>query len=121
MTITHTFLKTIREKSSRQPVSKLFIHKGTCGMATDIVSACEDLGIIDLATSLNAEIVETSCDGRCWAAPSVTVQKIDDAGATYSRRFDRIDLGIDLEEFTEAIDLATVSYTHLTLPTIYSV
>ncbi|MDG1840593.1 MAG: NADH-ubiquinone oxidoreductase-F iron-sulfur binding region domain-containing protein [Dehalococcoidia bacterium] len=108
MTIQHTFLEAIRQESRRQPISKLFIHKGTCGMATDIVSVCEELGIIDMAMSLNAEIIETSCDGRCWAAPSVTVQKIDDAGAAYSRRFDRIDLGIDLEEFNKVLDLTTV-------------
>jgi NADH-quinone oxidoreductase subunit F len=108
MTIQQTLLKTILDESSKNPVAKLFIHRGTCGDATDIVSICEKLGIIELAVSLNAEIVETSCDGRCWAAPSVTAQKIDDVGASYSRRFDRIDLDINIEELTEVLDLATV-------------
>ena len=57
MTIKQTLLKTILDESSKNPVAKLFIHRGTCGDATDIVSICEKLGIIELAVSLNAEIL----------------------------------------------------------------
>jgi len=108
MTNQQSFLKTILDESSKHSIAKLFIHKGTCGDATDIVSVCEKQGIIELAMSLNAEIIETSCDGRCWAAPSVTAQKIDVGGVSYSRRFDRIDLGVKLKELGEVLDLSTV-------------
>ncbi len=107
MTIQQAFLKTILDESSKHSIAQLFIHKGTCGEATDIVSVCEELGIIELAMSLNAKIIETSCDGRCWAAPSVTAQKNNDRGASYSRRFDRIDLGVNLKELGEVLDLST--------------
>jgi len=78
-------LARLRGQFSRAGATRLLVHRGTCG---DAVGAAEVLSQLR-TTITDASIVETACDGACWAAPAATVQR-----EGHSHRFARLDRGI---------------------------
>lgn len=64
-------LRALRERFPARTGPRVLLHRGTCGDAVDATAAGEALraALGDRA----GLIVESACDGACWAAPAATV------------------------------------------------
>ncbi len=63
-------LARLRGEFTRQTAPRVVLHRGTCGDA-----ARGEAEWHVLRAALGDALVEGACDGACWAAPAVTVQR----------------------------------------------
>ncbi len=77
-------LARLRARFYPPPASRILVHRGTCGDAVDAGSM-----LTRLRASLGSgapTVIETACDGACWAAPAATVVR-----PGHRHRFARLD------------------------------
>lgn len=66
-------LVALRERFPAATGARVLLHRGTCGDAVDAAAAGEAL-----RTALGdraATVIDSACDGACWAAPHATVMR----------------------------------------------
>ena len=77
-------LARLRARYGRPPETRVLVHRGTCGDAVDAARVLE--AVRAALGTRGVPLVETACDGACWAAPSATVVR-----PGHRHRFARLD------------------------------
>ncbi|TAJ21630.1 MAG: NADH-quinone oxidoreductase subunit E [Dehalococcoidia bacterium] len=77
-------LARLRGRFPAPASTRVLVHRGTCGDAVDVGGVVEVLRAA-LGTRASS-VVETACDGACWAAPAATVVR-----PGHRHRFARLD------------------------------
>ena len=95
----HVILETLQGGYHGGAESRLMIHEGTCGTATNVRREVERVGLIEVCEENDVEVVYGSCDGNCWAAPSATLRHENDASEFVEKRFSRLDELRRVEDF----------------------
>ena len=75
-------LARLKAQFPKAETRRVIVHRGTCG---DAVGAADVA--VALRQALGDAVVESTCDGACWAAPAATVQR-----EGHQHRFPRLDL-----------------------------
>lgn len=77
-------LARLRGRFPAPAATRVLVHRGTCGDAVDAAAVLEALR--SALGSRASMVVETACDGACWAAPAATVVR-----PGHRHRFARLD------------------------------
>lgn len=77
-------LARLRGRFPAPVAARVLVHRGTCGDAVDAGRVVEALRVALGARA--STVVETACDGACWAAPAATVVR-----PGHRHRFARLD------------------------------